>query len=184
MKILSLALLTIAILSKSLSAQEKNILRPHILDFEFLLGDFDVTVNLPDGNGGWNRAGNGKSVLTTALDGTFIEENKATGIGNTSLTMKNIIGIDPRTKEFRLFALDKEYGTMDIYRGRREDKSIVFDNVSSDARFVSQNGLSYAFRLTYAFVKKNENSLYVESTTDDGKTWTPYAKITYKRVGS
>lgn len=162
----------------SLSAQT---LTPGVAPYKFLLGEFHVKVFIPDGEGGWNAGGNGEARFVTTLDGTFIEENIATSMGNTTLTMKNTIGVDGRTKSLRMIAMDKEYSTMDVYHGKADTQTLIFNNLKSDRPFETQNGETLSFRLTYKKVTDQKNSLLVEFTKDKGSNWLPYARQEYLR---
>ncbi len=180
-RILNLSLLlSICFLITSLKAQQ-SALNPKLSNYAYLLGEFEVKVYLPDGNEGWKDGGEGTASYSTILEGTFIQENFAITIGNGTLTMNNILGIDPRTKELRLIALDKEYGTMDIYEGKIDQDTFFVSNLHSDARFELSNGDKLAFQLTYSPLTESSHRLLIEFTKDDGKSWHPYAKQYYIR---
>lgn len=178
-QLLYLGALLIMSVATEASAQTLN---KKLSAYQHFLGTFELEIYFPDPAGKFAKVGTGKATIGTALDGTFLQEEKATKVGQGGLTMLNIIGIDPRTGGFRLFAMDKEFGTMDIYLGKADGKNLVFDNVKSDAKFVNQNGSSLSFRLTYTFESVDRNILVVESTEDEGTTWKPYARAVYNRV--
>lgn len=173
-----LTLLLLAIGISNLSAQNLN---PALKDFEFLLGNFTIVTNMPNGKGGWIKMGTGDSEVSTILDGTFIVDQKKTKFGQNSLTTFTTIGIDPRTGEYRFIVLDKEWGTMDVYKGKKEGKSIIVNNVDSDARFTDQDGNKLAFQLAYHLVSSSQIDFVIHSSKDEGKTWEPYGKATYTR---
>lgn len=175
----STVVLVALLFSTNLGAQE---LHENLTEFKHLLGWFEVKVMLPDGQGGWRESGEGKAEFVANLGGRFIEENIVSTFGNGTLTMNNIIGVDPRDKELRLFAMDKEFGAMDVYTGMADGKSMVFTNLNSDKRFTSGDGQSLAFRLSFSYVSDEEHSLLVEYTNDEGKSWNPYARHQYKRM--
>ncbi|MCE7995749.1 MAG: DUF1579 family protein [Roseivirga sp.] len=172
------SILMLLVMTSGLSAQD---LTSGVAPYKYLLGTFKVTVYLPDGNGDWNAGGGGTADFITTLSGTFIEENIATSIGSSTLTMKNTIGVDGRSKNLRLIAMDKEYSTMDVYHGKSDNKTLVFTNLKSDEAFETQNGESLSFRLTYRQLSASKNSLLVEFTKDKGKNWSPYARQEYLR---
>lgn len=70
---------------------------------------------------------------------------------------------------------------MDVYSGSSEGTVLKFNNLKSDEAFVSANGTASFFRLTYQKESDKMNSLVVEITTDQGKTWKPFAKHEYLR---
>lgn len=163
-----------------LNAQE---LMEGIKDYEHLLGDFEVTVLLPATDGEWREGGKGEASFIPTLGGRFIEENISASFGEGSLNMKNTIGLDPREGgKLRLVAMDKEYGAMDMYRGKKDGQKLIFDNLTSDARFENQNGQNLAFQLTFDMITHDLHTLLVEFTDDDGKSWKPYTKIEYRRT--
>lgn len=170
--------LILLVITSVLSAQN---LTQGVAPYQYLLGTFKVTVYIPDGNGGWNAGGGGSADVVTTLDGTFIEENMATTIGNSTLTMKNTIGLDGRSKSLRLIAMDKEYSTMDVYHGKSETGRLIFTNLKSDEAFETQDGQSLSFRLTYRQLSAKKNELLVEFTKDRGESWSPYARQEYLR---
>ena len=165
--------------SYNLSAQT---LQDGLKKYEHLLGTFEVEVMMPTRDGGWTKGGEGKATFETILGGKFIQEKIKTTFGQGTLTMHNTIGIDPRESAFRLFAMDREYGSMDMYKGRAEGNDLIFDNLDSDKRFQSPTGESLAFRLNFVYISATEHHLLVEYTKDDGTTWYPYAKNIYKKI--
>lgn len=160
------------------SAQTKN----KIKDYEFLIGEFEVQVYLPKGNGEWVAGGNGSASFYPILDNTFIREDIATTMGNTTFTMNNTFGTDGRSGQSRLIALDKEYSTMDVYHGKVEkENTLVYDNLNSDIPAKTSDGKEISFRITYSKLNENENQVFAEITLDKGETWRPYAKNKFIR---
>ena len=151
---------------------------------KFLLGDYEVVANSPDGQGGWKATGSGKASFFTILEGTFVRETIVTSGQMGTLTMDNTIGFDGRTQTLRLIALDKEYSTMDVYHGKIEQNKLILDNLKSDAKFILDNGEEWSFKLTYEMISEDQNQLVVEFTKDDGKTWLPFAKNLFNRMGN
>lgn len=174
----TLFLISTLFFSFNLEAQQLN---PKLTDFVYLLGTYDLTIYVPAGEDNWQEAGKGNASFTTILDGTFIQEDFFTTMGNTTLTMKNTIGVDARTEGLRLIAMDKEYGTMDVYEGEKEGDVITVSNITSDRPFVNDQGEAIAFRLTYSKVDAETNQLLVEFTKNKGETWMPYAKQVYRK---
>lgn len=147
----------------------------------YMVGEWKAITYNPTADGGWDDGHPGTSKITTILDGTFIQEEAFFNMGGgIKLTMVNTLGIDPRTKEFRMMALDKEFGTMDVYKGTMKGDSFSVTNLKSDARFETQTG-ALAFRLSVAKSDEGVFSLLVEATNDDGKSWKAYSKIIYKK---
>ena len=172
-------LLGLLILTMNLNAQDLN---PKLKNFEYLLGKFTIEVFLPDVSGNWTKAGEGNAEVSTVLDGTFIQESVQTKFGGSSLTMFNLLGIDPRTKMPRFIATDKEYGTMDVYNGRSEGSALYLSNLNSDERFKTQNGDELAFNLTFTKVDDKSHQLLIEYSKNDGTSWQPYIKQRYSKV--
>ena len=98
----------------------------------------------------------------------------------TERFMHVIFGIDPRTGEYRTFALDREYGTMDVYRGAFENNSLIVDNLK-DEGFTLENGQKMHFKLSYDLTSKDKIELLVEFTLDKGNVWSPFQKLVYER---
>ncbi len=150
-------------------------------DLEFLIGSFDTEVLIPDGKGQWKNGGEGSAQFYPFLDNTFIREELELTYGEGTLTMSNSIGRDHRSNEVRLIALDKEFSTMDVYKGNVVGGKLVIDNVSSDLPFVTQEGDSISFRLTYRRISAEQNESLVEMTKDGGITWSPFSKQVFTR---
>lgn len=151
-------------------------------ELNFLLGDFETRVLLPDGQGGWVAGGSGKARFYPILDGTFIREDLNLSFGKGTLTMSNSMGKDRRSDKLRMVAMDKEFSTMDVYYGKVEDTKVILDNIDSDLPFKTQDGKQISFRLTYSKISENENESFVEMTKDQGQTWLPYSKQRFIRV--
>lgn len=94
--------------------------------------------------------------------------------------MHIIIGIDPRAEEFRVLALDKEFGTMDVYKGSYEDHKLPVTNLG-DSGFLVEDGKSMHFRLVYTMPTNGKMYLAVDYTVDRGATWFPFQRVIYTR---
>lgn len=171
----TIVLLSFIFISQYLFAQIKH------PELNFLVGNFETKVLLPSPDGNWVEGGKGTAKFYPILDGTFIREDLNLTFGQGTLTMSNSIGKDGRSKKFRMIAMDKEYSVMDVYTGKVEADKLILDNINSDLPFVTANGDSISFRLTYSKVSDNENQSLVEMTKDGGKTWIPYSKQRFIR---
>ncbi|MEO1052432.1 MAG: hypothetical protein AAFX87_17505 [Bacteroidota bacterium] len=172
-KLLPILLLTIWV--GQASAQKR------IDELSFLLGDFDVTVLLPQASGEWVKGGGGQARFYPILDDTFIREDLNLNFGQGTLTMSNSIGRDGRMNQLRMIAMDKEFANIDIYKGEFSDGKIVFDNLTSDIPATTASGQPISFRITYSKISAKENQSLVEMTTDQGKSWRPYSKQVFTR---
>ncbi len=176
MRLFSIALFIILILTDT-QAQSLN---PKLESWENLIGDWKVLTYEPDSTGAWMAPTIGNAKISSILDGTFIKEEVIYSLNNgNTLTMYNILGVDPRNGKARYMALDKEYGTMDVYEGTLDSEKIMVSNLLSDEGFIS-DGQSLHFRLTFSKVRGGNHQLLVEYTNDYGKNWHPFSKNVYQ----
>lgn len=157
-------------------------LNPKLKALSYMLGNWNVKTYHPNGKGGWKIPTTGKAEYATILEGTFIREKVKFNTGKSTLTMFNILGIDPRTKKLRMIAMDKEFGTMDVYKGDIQGRNAYLSNLRSDERFEDKAGNHWAFRLSFTFISNDEFSLLVEYTKNDGKSWKIFQKNVYHRA--
>ena len=160
------------------ASTQAQTLNPKLKSVGYVIGKWQVKAYRAKRDGSFNKPTTGKAEFSTILDGTFIRGKVKT----KGLTMFELIGVDPRSKELRLFALDKEFGVMDVYKGTLEGKNMRLSNLKSDALFVDKQGNAWAFRLNYTYQNNNEFSLLVEFSIDKGKTWKSFQKNVYSRV--
>lgn len=128
---------------------------------------------------GWTNIGTSNSVIQTKHDGRFLAETAKYLTSYGEINMITHIGFDSRSKSYKLSAMDKEYGLMDIYVGTWCGDDLVFTNLESDLPIVMEDGRNLSFRLTYSSIKKNYFEHLVEGTFDGGKTWFPFSKGLY-----
>ncbi|MEL7120278.1 MAG: hypothetical protein AAFO07_12580 [Bacteroidota bacterium] len=170
-----LSVLLVAITFSSIHAQKR------IDELNFLLGEFDVTVMLPQQDKSWKQGGEGTASFYPILDDTFIREDLDLTFGQGTLTMSNSIGRDGRMNQLRMIAMDKEFATIDIYKGELNAGKLIFNNLTSDIPALTPEGKRVSFKITYSQLSKQKNESLVEITYDEGRTWTPYSKQIFKR---
>ena len=171
-----LTVLLIINVSVSYSQQEPE-LSPHI---DNLIGKWEVIVEAQNRAGEWIKGESSTSTFSSLLDGTFVQE-KVTYLGpDMTINMHIIFGLDRRTEAYRVFALDKEFATMDVYTGEMKQSTLVVDNLG-DEGFLLSDGKKLHYRLTYVFMHKDSLELNVDYTADEGTTWKPFQRIKYAR---
>ena len=149
---------------------------PHFFD---LVGNWSVEVDVPGNENNWIRHVGSTAEFSILLDSTFLVEDVVYRMAGQTLTMHLIYGVDPRTKKYRVLALDKEFGTMDVYAGEFNENTLVVDNLD-EAGFPMADGSSMHFRLSYYFDSPSEHRLFVDFTKDAGENWAPFQRIYYK----
>ena len=97
------------------------------------------------------------------------------------INMITFIGFDSRADSYKLTAMDKEYGMMDVYLGDWVDDQLVFTNINSDKPIQMEDGKQLNFRLTYFDITDNSFHHKVEGTYDQGKTWFTFSVSQYTR---
>jgi hypothetical protein len=145
-----------------------------------LIGNWEVIVEAQNQAGEWIKGETSTSTFSSLLDGTFIQEKVTYVAPDMTINMHIIFGLDGRTKEYRVFALDKEFGTMDVYTGQMKQNMLVVDNLG-DEGFLLPDGKKLNYRLTYVFKNKNSLELNVDYTADECSTWKPFQRIKYTR---
>ena len=149
--------------------------------FHFLEGNWTVENFTLNKDKEWELIGETSSKNTFIHNGKFINENVKYLNASGEINMISYIGYDTRIQSYKLSAMDKEFGVMDIYRGEIKENDIVFTNLNSDAPFKMESGKSLWFKLTYKDITTNSFTHLVEGTFDKGKTWFIFSKATFKR---
>ena len=162
-------------------AQDQN-LAEKLSDYNYMLGDWTVTSFVPTQDGDWRKGNPGTASITTELGGTIITKRQTMQLPNGgTMTVMNVIGIDARTEELRMFTIDKEYGAMDIYKGTADGAAIKVSNLGHDVPFKTQDGGGISFRVSIEKESEDRHTLLVEGTMNEGKTWFPFVKNEYDR---
>lgn len=121
------------------------------------------------------------SSISWVHDGQFIEEHVKHLTKYGEINMITFIGYDARIQSYKLTAMDKEYGQMDVYVGDWEDDQLIFTNITSDAPIQMPDGQPLNFRITYFDINKDSFSHKVEGTYDQGATWFTFSINQYRR---
>lgn len=82
---------------------------------------------------------------------------------------------------FRGTAVDSVSGMMDFYEGALDGKKLIFTNLKSQTFYRLSDGREPAFRLIYDLENSQAPSLDFDWSFDEGKSWSTFQRITYKR---
>lgn len=144
-----------------------------------LVGTWSVVISEKNPQGQWVKNKPSTASFKQVLDNFIIEE--ITHISqNGVVNMQITYGVDTRTKEFRVFTIDKQYGVMDLYKGELKDDHIIVNNLE-DEGFTLESGHIMHFQLDLDLSKQNKMLLDVKYTLDTGKSWQDFQKIDYTR---
>ena len=145
----------------------------HFLEGNWNIDNYELKVEK------WKSLGNTSSKFILEHNGKFITEKVKYLTKYGEINMITSIGYDNRLKKFKLCAMDKEYGYMDIYFGEWINNNLVFTNLESDMPVQLDDGKELSFRLTYSKISNQSFTHLVEGTYDKGKTWFSFSKSTY-----
>ncbi|MDY7396388.1 hypothetical protein UMM65_14145 [Aureibaculum sp. 2210JD6-5] len=145
----------------------------------FLVGSYTIEVYSYSLAEGWVKSGEGSSECL--IKDTFITEKVKLNKENCIVNLSNTIGCDLLDDSFRLLSLDIPLGSIDVYKGKIENDTLIFTNLDSDTKAKSKSGEEVSFKLIYKALSASENELVVGYTKDKGKTWCPFVKNVYIR---
>jgi Protein of unknown function (DUF1579) len=151
-------------------------------DISFLEGTWSIENLEFNDKKEWTRIGTTNSVIQWRHDGRFLAETAKYLTSYGEINMITHIGFDSRSNSYKLSAMDKEYGLMDIYKGTWSNGKLVFTNLESDLPIIMEDDRELSFRLTYSSINNNGFEHLVEGTFDGGKTWFPFSKGIYSRT--
>ena len=148
---------------------------------DFLIGDWSLEnyKNTPDGS--WESLGKTSASFGWENGERFIKEMTQYLTQFGEINMLSYIAFDYRLNNFKLTAMDKEYGLMDVYHGEYKDKVLIFTNLNSDIPIKMPDGRELSFRLTYTFKNNKEFTHLVEGTYDKCQNWFVFARSDYKK---
>ncbi|NAS29895.1 DUF1579 domain-containing protein [Flavobacteriaceae bacterium R38] len=161
-------------------AQAQETFKNYVETLHFLNGDWNIENYKWEANT-WQVIGNTVSTITIEHQGKFITEKVKYLSKYGEINMITNIGYDNRLKKFKLCAMDKEYGYMDIYYGEWINGDLVFTNLESDIPVKLEDGRKLSFRLTYSKISNQTFTHLVEGTFDKGKTWFRFSKSDYTK---
>ncbi len=177
MKINTLVITTLLMfLSNSVALGQENKMQK----IRILSGEWEIE-NYVNENNEWKNIGSTKSIIELVYDGTFISEKSKFLTNYGEIHMTTFIGFDSKQGKFKLTAMDKEYGLMDVYLGTWLDNELIFDNLESDLPVKLEDGNEMHFRLSYKEISENSFTHLVEGTTDKGKSWFVFSRSLFKR---
>ncbi len=181
LKLLFVNLIFLLLLGQIQINAQASVIKEKMKVFNFLSGNWTVENFKLNSNKKWESLGETYSKNSFVHDGKFVKENVKYLTASGEINMITFIGYDHRIKSYKLSAMDKEYGAMDIYLGKINNNDIVFTNLNSDAPFIMDNGKSLWFKLTYKEITENSFTHLVEGTMDKGKTWFVFSKANFKK---
>lgn len=161
--------------------QDQNVPK-EIAALSFLVGDWSIENFENKKDDGWVSTGSSKADIRYEHDGRFLSERARYITGFGEINMITHIGFDSRVNTYKLSAMDKEYGLMDIYFGEWSDKRLVFTNLESDRPISLEDGQKLSFRLSYMDIGQDGFTHLVEGTFDGGATWFIFSKSVYVRA--
>ena len=172
--------LSMFIITTSINAQNTS-LKHKSEALGFLEGHWDIE-NYALENEKWNSIGSTNSIINVEFNGKFVTEKVKYLTKFGEINMITNIGFDNKVKSFKLCAMDKEYGYMDIYFGKWINNDLVFTNLESDEPIQMEDGKELFFRLTYSEINKQGFTHLVEGTYDNGESWFSFSKSRYTRI--
>ena len=122
------------------------------------------------------------SIIEWVHDGQFVKEEVKHLTKYGPINMITYIGWDSRLQGYKLVAMDKEYGQMDVYEGVWDNEQLVFNNLNSDRPIVMQDGRELNFKLTYYAISNDSYKHKVEGTYDQGDTWFTFSISQYHKI--
>lgn len=160
------------------NAQSKSSLDSEFFDKK---GLWSVVVEEPDGDG-WASNMPSTASFKGLLDDTFLVEDVKLVSSNGVVNMHIIFGVDPRSGDYRVMALDKEFGTMDVYKGSYQHKVLTVTNLEDEGFVLEDGSGSMHFQLNYDLSKADSVILLVNFSLDDGENWEPFQRVNYTRA--
>ena len=169
MKNLKLSLLFLLTFSISLIAQSDNqkpCSSPQASQFDFWIGDWDLTWT--DKNGNTQK---GTNSITKILNGCVIEENFKGG----SFIGRSLSVYNPNKKVWQQTWVDNSGGYLEFSGNLEKDQMIL------SREFTTKENKKIKQRMVFYNISENELDWNWEKSTDDGKTWQLAWKIHYMR---
>ena len=158
-------------------------LHPSIGELELLVGRFAIKNQSLTPDGGWQTVGWSAATIAPSQAGRFLEEEAQYLMSDMEINMHTFIGYDDRLRGFKLAAMDKEFGLMDIYYGEQtKEGAYSFTNIESDIPFTIGEDQFMHFRLTYDQLSEQGFVHLVEGTMDGGESWQPFTRSIYRRL--
>lgn len=165
------------------NAQE-NKMKEKMNSLSFLVSEWELSNYKLEDNTKWVPIETSRASFEFKHEGQFISETVKYITGFGEINMIIYFGFDYRINKFKLCAMDKEYGSMDVYYGEWIDNDLVFTNLKSDLPIKMQDGKQLSFKLVYSNIENNSFSHLVYGTYDNGNTWFPFSKSIYNKIVS
>ncbi|UTW54665.1 DUF1579 family protein [Kordiimonas sp. SCSIO 12610] len=190
MKILwTVGMVFFAVMSKPVFAFEDSAVRPAISEKPYtmmqklnsLAGQWQMETKVSmDGGKTWTSAPKNRVTIQYDHKDMVISE-KPVKAANGGFNMLSFITYDQYRDVYRKAAIDDVWGIMDIYEGKIHGDKLVMTNLKSQTLFPLEDGKWRGFRLTLE-LKSDLRQMTVESTDDNGESWSPNFVITYTKV--
>jgi len=168
------------------AAQTADPVREAMARLDGLVGRWAATTSTPTQEG---RKTGAASTITVRrrMDGAFLESDSIIRTPSFDMRLVSIFSYDQFRQVYRVAAMDGDFGLMDIYEGRIEERGgeavLVVDNFRSDTSFPTRSGGHLHFRLAYT-LGQERRSLLVEMTTDRGATWREFSRTDFERTAA
>lgn len=173
--------LTLIMIPSLIYAQETDP-KMNVNTLNFLEGNWKVENWSFANDSGWQQIGETKSEIITEHNSKFIHEDVRYLTTFGEINMITFIGFDSRINKYKLCAMDKEYGLMDIYNGTWTEGDLIFTNLNSDKPVTMDDGKELHFRLTYQDITDAQFTHLVEGSFDKGNNWFVFSKSIYYRM--
>ncbi len=121
------------------------------------------------------------STLTPLLGGTALEERLTWTDQGRPVEEVRTWSWDRFRKVYRLAAIDDVNGHLDVYEGTLADGKLTATNAETRTALTTPDGKAVLGRYTLSNITPAGFRLDWESSSDEGKTWTPGAAFTYAK---
>lgn len=180
-KFIILFLTACSLFAQSTHSQEtpRAIPAAQIEKISSLLGNWQLTTEIfnPE-NTEWREVGQNIVSFDLIMNGMGLRETPVEHISGDALGVETTFSYDQYREVFRLSVLDDTWGIMDIYEGQVEGDKLTATNIGKGTHFPTQDGDVMEFRLNMTLVGGTRVT-DINLTTDSGKTWNQFYRLTY-----
>lgn len=151
-------------MTEQTTAQEVPCSSPEASQFDFWVGEWDVT---------WGEDGRGTNTITKILNGCVIQE-KFDGRPSLDFQGMSLSTYNPHRGKWQQTWVDSQGSYMDFIGEFKDGRMILVNEIEHQGKAIKR-------RMVFYNIDENELDWSWEKSEDDGKTWEPRWQIHYQR---
>ena len=158
-------------------AQDENPGKKKLAEIDFLVGQWNVSVDARlSAQGPWESSA-GISQISRTVGSTVLEEDFSGTREGRPFSAKSLLAVNNQTLRYQRVFVDSEHGLLVDFDGEKRADTLVFDKT-----WILVSGASVQLRVVYRFISRDEVTVENMRKSGQDSLWDVTGRMKYSRA--